>query len=76
MRKLPSHWSEDTVKGFWRCFWYDVFMIVLGALMFIGSVVSVFFVSVDFIPACISIAGSGAFLVIIGAGLLFFLFDF
>lgn len=76
MKKLPQHWSKDTVKGFWWCFWYDIFCIIFGFLMFAGSVVASFFVGNDYIPCCISIAGSGGFLMIIGVALLIYLLDF
>lgn len=74
--KLPSHWAKDTVKSFWQCFWYDVAMIILGALMIAGSVAAVFWVSQDYYACCVFIAGSGLFLIMLGIVLLLFLLDF
>ncbi len=73
---LSSHWSKDTIKGFWGCFWYNIFTIVTGLLFAGGGIISMFFVSQDILPASIAFVSCGCFLVFVGALLLWFLFDF
>ena len=74
--KLPEHWSKGTVKSFWQCFWFDVFMIIFGFLLVAGAIGMGTCMSADYIGAAVSFAISGIFLIVFGVSLLLFLFDF